>query len=69
MSYRTTIGYIEEALSSIETLAQEGQLTDSRYGFLLSLLAKQELSKKDITTLTLSLFTDGLSTVSLVHIL
>ncbi|XP_054276471.1 probable cytochrome P450 CYP44 [Macrosteles quadrilineatus] len=59
---RTTLKYVNEALVSIETLAKENKLTANKFSFMTSLLAKENLSKKDIETLTFSLFVDGLST-------
>jgi len=59
---RVATNYIEEALASIEHLAKENKLSENKFNFLLSLLAKQNLTRKDIVTLTLSLFVDGLST-------
>ncbi|XP_046569140.1 probable cytochrome P450 CYP44 [Haliotis rubra] len=53
---------VEETAKKIQTLVDEDKLTENKYMFLAYLLTQKELSFKDVTTITLSLFGDGLST-------
>ncbi|KAG8306073.1 hypothetical protein J6590_055978 [Homalodisca vitripennis] len=59
---RTARKNTEEALLAVSKLADNNQLTGKRFSFLLSLMAKRELSKEDIIIVMLSLNSDGLST-------
>lgn len=56
--------HVNETVDKINTFVQEGRPIPEEYSFMNHLLASKGLSRKDITILTLSLFLDGLSTVS-----
>lgn len=60
---RTVKEYVEETISTIEQLIVKNRLQETnQYSFLTHLLAKKQLTKKDIIILTQSMFVDGLST-------
>ena len=54
---------MDETIEKIKALEKEGNLTEDKYKFLTYMLSKKELSYKDISIITLSLFGDGLGTV------
>ena len=56
---------VDRTVSQIHDLEARNQLSENDYQFLCYLLSRQELSSKDVTMITLSLFTDGLGTVSI----
>ncbi|KAL3853185.1 hypothetical protein ACJMK2_016750 [Sinanodonta woodiana] len=60
--YRTGQSYVERTISKIKDLVNKGQYQEGQYNFLTYLMSKKELSYKDVTIITLSLFGDGLST-------
>nr|XP_022296326.1 probable cytochrome P450 CYP44 [Crassostrea virginica] len=53
---------VDETIARIDRLQKEGNLREGQYNFLLYLLSKKELSIKDVSIITLSLFGDGLNT-------
>ena len=55
---------VDSTCKKLEALMEEGRLKEGQYGFLAYLLGKKELSFKDVSIITMSLFSDGLSTVS-----
>ena len=55
---------MEETIDEINEVEKKGELDESKYNFMSYLLSREELSRKDVTIITLSLFADGLSTVS-----
>ena len=56
---------VEKTIGKIHNLLKEsGTLPEDRYSFLSYLLGREELSQKDVFIITLSMFADGLSTVS-----
>jgi len=55
---------VEETIGTISKLAGRNELTEGQYNFISYLLSRKELSRKDVVVITLSLFADGLSTVS-----
>ena len=62
--FRNGQKFVDEAVGRIRELSDSGELTESnQYGFLTYLLGKPELTYKDLSIITLSLFADGLSTV------
>lgn len=57
--------YTEETISTIEQLLAKNKLQENhQYNFMMNLLSKKQLTKKDIIIITQSMFVDGLSTVS-----
>ncbi|KAK3103504.1 hypothetical protein FSP39_019686 [Pinctada imbricata] len=53
---------VDETVAKIDRLQLSGQLNDDQYNFLCYLLSRKELSFKDVSIITLSLFGDGLNT-------
>ena len=60
---RTAVQYVNESFQKIDQLLERNEIKDNQYTFLITLLQKDELSRKDVTVITTSLFIDGLSTV------
>lgn len=54
---------VGETVAKISDLQKEGKLKDGQFNFLLYLLSKKELSFKDVSIITLSLYGDGLNSV------
>nr|XP_034307414.1 probable cytochrome P450 CYP44 [Crassostrea gigas] len=52
---------VDETVAKISDLQKEGKLKDGQFNFLLYLLSKKELSFKDVSIITLSLYGDGLN--------
>ncbi|XP_065208533.1 probable cytochrome P450 CYP44 [Planococcus citri] len=59
----TALEHANEAFSKIDQLMKSNSLKDGQYKFLITLLQKDELSRRDVATLSISLFGDGLSTI------
>jgi hypothetical protein len=57
--------HLDKALKELGRKTKDGTLKDDEFLFLRYMLAKQELSPSEITTIALPLFTDGLPTVRL----
>ena len=55
---------VDETVTKINELVEAGELAEGQYGFLTYLLGKPDLTYNDVSIITLSLFGDGLSTVS-----
>ncbi|XP_069936167.1 probable cytochrome P450 CYP44 isoform X1 [Cherax quadricarinatus] len=62
--YGVSIKFIRETMDEIKDLIKEKKLVDGQFNFLTYLMSRKELSEKDVITLTLSLFSDGLSTTA-----
>uniref|UniRef100_A0AAT9UU75 Cytochrome P450 404E1 n=1 Tax=Maconellicoccus hirsutus TaxID=177089 RepID=A0AAT9UU75_MACHI len=60
--HKTALQYINESFTRIDKLLETNSIKDDQYTFLITLLQKDELSRKDVTVITTSLFIDGLST-------
>lgn len=54
--------HVNETVNKINELVKQGKPIPEKYNFLSHLIASKDLSQKDVTVLTLSLFLDGLST-------
>ena len=55
---------VDKTVKKINELVEAGELKEGQFGVLTYMMSKPELSYIDLTILTLSLFGDGLSTVS-----
>nr|CAD7588392.1 unnamed protein product [Timema genevievae] len=55
--YSTTVGYVTTTITKLQ-----GGISNNKYTFMAHLLGREELTRNDVTVLTLSLFADGLST-------
>ncbi|VDH98564.1 cytochrome P450, family 49, subfamily A [Mytilus galloprovincialis] len=53
---------VDETIDKIKDLEKSGKLQDGDYNFLTYLISRPELSYKDVSIITLSLFGDGLNT-------
>ena len=56
--------HLDVALASLKEKTDSKELKDNDFLFLRYLMSREELTMNDIATLTLSLFFDGLPTVS-----
>nr|XP_018903150.1 PREDICTED: probable cytochrome P450 CYP44 [Bemisia tabaci] len=56
------IRLVNETIENLSALESRGELSNDQFPFMKSLLAKKELSREDVTVITLSLYSDGLST-------
>lgn len=59
-----TLNLVDEAIEELRSLIDRGRLDNGRYALLRYLINRKELSYNDVSVLIISLFTDGLSTVS-----
>ena len=55
---------IDKAVTNIQKLMDSKQLKEGQYIFLKYLLGRKEMSYKDVSMMALSLFYDGIQTVS-----
>ncbi len=55
---------VDKAVANIQKLMDSKQLQEGQYIFLKYLLGRKEMSYKDISMMSLSLFYDGIQTVS-----
>ena len=56
--------FVNQTVDKINQFVKEGRDIPDRFSFMSHLISSKDLSSKDITVLSLSLFLDGLSTVS-----
>ena len=61
---RVSQQYLEETIGKMRAMLDMDQLQEDDFKFIHYLLGRQELSQKDISVICLSLFGDGLATVS-----
>lgn len=62
--YGMSFKFINDAIEEIRALMAEDKLEKGRYNFLTYLMSRKELSYNDVMIITLSLFSDGLSTTA-----
>ncbi|KAL5015473.1 hypothetical protein ScPMuIL_009743 [Solemya velum] len=62
--FGTGQGFVDECVSEINRISERGELTEDKFLFMAYLLSRPELTYKDISIITLSLFGDGLNTTS-----
>ena len=55
---------VDKTVANIQKLVDNHELQEGQYNFLTYLLGREELSFRDVIAITLSLFNDGLTTVS-----
>ena len=63
MLFRNGQKLVDATVAKISGLEKAGKLEEGQYGFLVYLMGKKEMSYKDLSIISLSLFSDGLSTV------
>ncbi len=56
---------VRKTISVINEAVQSNKFKEGSFGFMTYVMSRKELQQKDVFILTLSLFADGLSTVSL----
>lgn len=61
--FRMSFKFITDAIEGIKIMLAENRLEEGKYNFLTYLMSRKELSHNDVMIITLSLFSDGLSTV------
>lgn len=62
--YGVSLKFINDTIEEIRALMAENKLQEGKYNFLTYLMSREELSHSDVLTITLSLFSDGLSTTA-----
>ena len=55
---------VDKAVANIQKLVDNKEFNEGKNNFLTYLLGRKELSFQDLSIITLSLFNDGLKTVS-----